>query len=245
MSSALQEMGPEPYLDELQNDLRAEGLDYPYSALVEAEDRRRHVALLSRLPLKAVRRHTDLEFPYLGGRERVKRGLLEAVVETSAGDLTIFVVHLKSRLTDRPDDPEGGIRRLAEAGAVRDCIRRVSRSRRGRAFRPDRGLQRRAEQSGACAAGAPGRAVIAVLLPAADSRGETWTEYYSRGDRYSDLDHILVSPGLRAARGGRRRRTSTTDRRRRHRRATTGRSASPARAYFPETVIGTVTSPPP
>ena len=49
---ALQEMGGPAYLDELRHDLKAEGLDYPYCALVEAEDAERHIALLSRLRLK-------------------------------------------------------------------------------------------------------------------------------------------------------------------------------------------------
>ena len=200
---ALQEMGRGPYLDELQRDLRAEGLDYPYSALIEAEDVDRHVALLSRLRLKAIRRYTDLEFPYLGGRARVKRGLLETRVETSAGDLTIFVVHLKSRLTERPDDPQAAARRLAEAAAVRDCIR---------ASFPD-GATARFLLIGDCNDGlrSPalrrlqrrGTAVIARVLAAADSRGETWTQNITTGRRWpADLDHILVSPGLRLAVAG-------------------------------------------
>ena len=41
--------------------------------------------------------------------------------------------------------------------------------------------------------------MIALRLAAHDSRGETWTEIYRREDRYSTLDHILVSPVLRDA----------------------------------------------
>jgi len=48
-----------------------------------------------------------------------------------------------------------------------------------------------------------GRTEVAWLLPAADSRGETWTHAYRKQDKYSRLDHVLVSPGLRSAvRGG-------------------------------------------
>src|SRR5436190_20095185 len=35
---ALQEMGGQPYLDELRRDLKAEGLDYPHAALATAVD---------------------------------------------------------------------------------------------------------------------------------------------------------------------------------------------------------------
>jgi endonuclease/exonuclease/phosphatase family metal-dependent hydrolase len=194
---ALQEMGTAPYLEELQRDLLTEGLDYPQTALVEAEDAHRHLALLSRLPFKSVVRHTELSFAYAGATERVKRGLLEVVVGTSAGDLTLFVVHLKSRLTERPGDPGAAVRRLAEAGAVRDCIRRRFADP-GRArfvilgdcndADSDRSVQRLESY---------GQIAIACDLPAADSRGEIWTEFYRREATYTQLDHILVSPGLR------------------------------------------------
>src|SRR3954463_5859314 len=38
----LQEMGGQPYLDELQRDLKNEGLDYPHAALATAADADRH-----------------------------------------------------------------------------------------------------------------------------------------------------------------------------------------------------------
>jgi hypothetical protein len=41
----------------------------------------------------------------------VKRGLLEITLATTAGDLTLFGLHLKSRFTDRPDDPMSAVRR--------------------------------------------------------------------------------------------------------------------------------------
>ena len=114
----LQEMGPRPYLDELQRDLRKEGCDYPYAALAEADDAERHVAILSRRPLIKVST-LDLEFPYFGAKEHVKRGVLRASITTAAGEVTLFGIHLKSRLTERKDDPECAIRRGAEATAVR------------------------------------------------------------------------------------------------------------------------------
>src|SRR5258708_25366913 len=120
----LQEMGAQPYLDELRRDLKNEGLDYRYSALALAIDADRHVALLSRLPLKSVITHADLHFSYLGAKETVKRGLLEASVSTSVGDLTIFALHLKSRFTDRPADPMSALRRAGEATAIRDAVLR-------------------------------------------------------------------------------------------------------------------------
>ena len=115
-------MGGQPYLDELRRDLKNEGLDYALAALASAADADGHVAMLSRRPLTNVRTHTDLEFAYFGGRESVKRGLLEATVATWTGDVTIFALHLKSRFTERPDNPHDAIRRAGEATAIRDRV---------------------------------------------------------------------------------------------------------------------------
>ena len=192
----MQEMGPRPYLEELRRDLRAEGVDYPHSALASAADADRHIAILSRQPLIGVRMHDDLAFPYLGGRGIVKRGLLEAAVETPGGPVTIFALHLKSRLTERDDDPGSAVRRAAEATAVRDRVLArcpdpaqvrfvvLGDCNDGRNSRAAAALQRR------------GKTEIATLLPAADSRGEAWTHAYRRDESYSRVDLIFVSAGL-------------------------------------------------
>lgn len=195
---ALEEMGGQPYLEELRRDLRAEGLDYPYVTLLRAADPERMTALMSKRPLLRVRPHADLLVSYHGGRQAVKRGLLEASVATSAGELTIFVVHLKSQLTERRDDFRSVDLRAAEAAAVRDCVLarfpRTDASRfviigdcnDGTKSRTLRLLEHR------------GKTTVIYRLPAADSRGETWTEFDAFDDEYSVLDHILVSPVLRA-----------------------------------------------
>jgi endonuclease/exonuclease/phosphatase family metal-dependent hydrolase len=192
----VQEIGPRAFLEELRRDLRSEGCDYPFAELAAGSDLERHTAILARRPFKAVRTHTDLDFKYLGGKETVKRGLFEATFQTTSGDITVFAVHLKSRYTDRPDDPMSAIRRAAEATAVRDRVLQrfpepvksrfviVGDCNDSRISPPLAFLQKR------------GKTEITILLPAADSRGETWTHRYRKEDTYSRVDHILVSPGL-------------------------------------------------
>lgn len=194
----LQEMGTAPYLEELQQDLRAEGAEYPYSALAVAADVDRHVALLSRRPLVSSTT-LDLSFSYLGGVAHVKRGVLAATLRISGGDVTLFAVHLKSRLTERVDDPDSAIRRAAEATAIRDAILKrfpdpttarfivLGDCNDSKASKALAHLQHR------------GQTAIAVLLPAVDAKGETWTYSYKREDSYARIDHILVSPALRSA----------------------------------------------
>ncbi len=194
---ALQEMGKPPFLAELQRDLKAEGHDYPHAIVLEAADENRHVAFLSKVPFKEVREHKAVPAKYLGATDVVKRGVLEVTVATDRGDLTLFVIHLKSRRTERKDDPEGAAQRHAEAVGVRDLI--LSRfpdptqalfallgdwndTRTSRAIRA---LQKR------------GNTELGEILRAADSRGDTWTHFYRREDSYSRIDFILVSPGLK------------------------------------------------
>lgn len=193
----VQEMGPQPFLDEFQRDLRTEGVDYPFTALAVAGDADRHVAVLSRRPLRKVTTHRDLSFAYFGSRETVKRGLLEVTLETVAGDVTLFAVHLKSRFTDRIDDPLSAVRRAGEATAIRDRILLSFPNPSAARFiilgdcndsprsRPLAALQNR------------GKTQIAELLPAADSRGDTWTHAYRREDSYSRADYMLVSAALK------------------------------------------------
>ncbi|MDD2764671.1 MAG: endonuclease/exonuclease/phosphatase family protein [Opitutaceae bacterium] len=199
---ALQEMGPAPYLQELQRDLRSEGMDYPHAVLAEAADADRHVALLSRRPLSRVETQADLGFKYFNGWERVKRGVLEVGLAAGEGDVTLFVVHLRSRFTERADDPNSARCRAGEAGAIRDFVLRRFPDPRAARFlilgdcndtkdsKPLRLLRRR------------GRTVIAELLAAADARGDTWTHTYRKEETYTRVDHILVSPGLASAVSG-------------------------------------------
>lgn len=196
----LQEMGPRPYLEELKRDLAAEGLNYPETVLLEADDADRHVALLAKRPLKNVVQHTDLTFKYFDlETAEVKRGLLEATVATSAGDITVWAVHLKSRYTERPDDPTSAKRRGGEATAIRDRI--LARF-------PDPTVSRfvvlgdfnDVKSSAAVRYMLKrGKTVIAELVPASDSRGESWTHAFRKEDVYQRVDHVLVSPGLKPA----------------------------------------------
>lgn len=194
---AVQEIGGAEFLYELQRDLRREGLVYDEAIVLDAVDDQRKVGVLSRRPLTHVGRHTDLDFKYFSGRELVKRGMLEVRFETRAGEVALFVVHLKSRLTERRDDPQASLRRGREATAARNRILSLFPEPESARFiiagdfnegpmhRPVRAFSRIGERA------------ISSLVPAADSRGETWTHRYRRNDEYSRVDFVMVSGPLR------------------------------------------------
>ena len=64
----------------------------------------------------------DLSFKYFEVRRSPSRGLLEAEFETNGQKWSLFNLHLKSKWTERPDDPEAAIRREKEARSIRDYI---------------------------------------------------------------------------------------------------------------------------
>jgi len=208
---ALQEMGGPPFLAELQRDLAAEGVAYPYGEAMLAADEKRGLAVLSRVPLGAVTAHRDLAGTRPGSAqpEPVRRGLLEVGVPWQGETVTLFVVHLKSRLVEDKTDPAAEEQRAAEAVAVRERIlQRVPAAPKSDAedgepklvaqglyvvmgdfndvpgSRPLRAIQ------------AKGKREIAQWVDAADSRGHRWSYAFARQAMYSRFDHVLVSPAL-------------------------------------------------
>ena len=196
---AVQEMGGPAYLAEFQAELRQAGQNFPFVTLLEGPDPDRHVAVLSKVPFKQVKRHTQVGTGSGAPMNAVKRGVLEVVFTTKSGDITLFIVHLKSRRTERPDDPESAVQRTQEAAAVRNLVlgrfpnpataRYVicgdwNDTRNSRAIRM---FSRRGALS------------LGEILPAFDSHGDSWTHFYRREDIYSRIDYFLVSPRLKPA----------------------------------------------
>lgn len=194
---AVEEMGPQAFLDDFQQELKQAGQDYPHAVVLEAADKDRHVAVLSKVPFKEIKQHAAVPLTYFGQQERVKRGVLEVVFATTEGDFSLFVVHLKSKYTERPDDPESAQQRALEAEAVRDLVlsRHPDPARAKfiicgdwndtRGTRPVKAMQKR------------GDTVVGDLVQAADSRGEVWTHFFRREDLYSRIDFMLASPALK------------------------------------------------
>ena len=205
---ALEEMGSLSALMELRASLQAGGRPYPYWDLVSAWDTNIHVAILSRLPIRASHPHTNENFLLDGRRFSVSRGFAEVTLQAAPNfTFTLIAAHLKSR-RPVPEADEAQLR-LEEAKVLRgivdqhfkadpgarlivlgdfndvkdsDAVREIIG--RGRFKLTD---TRPAEQNG-------------DIAPAGNSnfdpRNIAWTEYYGKEDVYTRMDFILLSPAL-------------------------------------------------
>jgi len=193
-----QEIGGAPFLAELRRDLAREGLSYPYGEAMLAADEERGLAVLGRVPLGAIVAHDDLRARRRGSEtdEPVRRGLLQVEVPRTGGAITLFVVHLKSRLDVDKDDPRAQDQRVAEAQAVRDRILRIFPEPASARFLLLGDFNDLPGSRALQAVEARGKTKIATPLDAADSRGHRWTHAYTRLGLYSRFDHALVSGGL-------------------------------------------------
>lgn len=195
---ALQEIGEIPYLNELWRDLNNSGIgNYSYSFWVRGEEgEQRHLALLSRLPIKQKIAHLDLEFSYFGKTTRPRRGLMEVEFLTNELSWRLFNLHLKSKWTERDDDLQAADLREKEARAIRDYIRSVYPPQTNPVhlvigdfndFKNTAPIRRFQKVN---------KTTLHHMLPCQDTMGYFWTHYYKKQDSYARLDYIFASPAM-------------------------------------------------
>lgn len=196
----VQEIGSLAMLRELQADLAREGLAYSEAFVLEADDDARRLGALWRaeLQVEAVG-HTDMDFPLFNSRYRIKRGMLELRLSGGkGGDISFFVLHLKSRYTDDRRDPESRERRTKEAQAARNRILERFPDPSSARFAILGDLNDQRNSSPVRRFLQRGEVEISRVLECRDSHGLIWTYFYEKGGAYSLIDYILVSPGLLA-----------------------------------------------
>jgi endonuclease/exonuclease/phosphatase family metal-dependent hydrolase len=205
---ALQEIGGTNALLELQDSLKADGLDLPFWEHVAGYDTNIHVAVLSKFPITARRPHTNDNFLLSGKRFRVSRGFAEVDIQvTPTYSFTLLTTHLKSRrpvfsadeaelrveeakaLRGHVDarltaEPDARLVVLGDFNDTKDAASTKAVIGRNRGKLVD---TRPAERNGD-----DGVASMATKEP----RKVTWTHYYGAEDSYTRIDFLLLSAGM-------------------------------------------------
>jgi hypothetical protein len=195
----LQEMGSLAFLEQLQADLAARGRSFPEAVFARQGDSRRGLAVLSTLPLESVILHTP-QLPC--GTHLFVRGVMEIRLRVSGTGIQLFNVHLKSRYSSDPSDPDAAGPRSREWAALRQLLDRLAD--------PDKevGLTLLSGDFNTPLAQAVASSWADPAwqwLPLADRLGEDWTYFFAKADQRECIDGFfalgpvpgkLVSGGL-------------------------------------------------
>lgn len=192
----LVEIGGPRALADLQQRLRAAGLEYPHARVLTRGGEDRALALLSVYPI--VQDHSRADYGLYGHqRRKLLRGILDVTVQTNdARYFRIVGAHLKSRAGD--DEPAAAALRYREAHTLAFYLRAVMQVQPHMPIlvfgdwndTPSDASLRLLEQ------GVSRQSALRRLKPR-DSRGEEWTHYFRRGNSYHTFDVILVNSPLR------------------------------------------------
>lgn len=196
---AFQEIGKRPFLNELWMDLNVtKGPVYPYAIWMPAgdPDEVRHLALFSKIPFGSIRMHHDIEFPYFDSRETPDRGVLEVSFTSNGTKWKLFNLHLKSKWTERKDDPEASIRREREARAIRDYLRKTNPPASKPHYLVVGDFNDHRNSSTLRRFLQVNDTVLTAMVPCRDTRGHRWTHHWGKADSYSRFDYILATPAM-------------------------------------------------
>lgn len=180
----LQEVGSAGFLEELRLDLAAEGLSFPHSAFSAEPGSRTGLAVLSRLPLQEVIFH----HPVAGDSgSPLKRGIQEVAVRLGPALFRFFHVHLKSRYSTDPRDPDAASERRAGILSLADFLQFQT------TLRPASRLVLLGDFN--TPFHDPLLDPLRQLwqpLPAADANGQSWTYFHFRSESRECLDGFWI-----------------------------------------------------
>lgn len=190
------EVGTPADLAEIQERLKAAGVNLPNSHYAGGADPTRHLGLLSRFPIIATAKAAETDYQLGGQTFAINRGILDATLQAGGKSYHFIGVHLKSKRDSQQGDEEAI--RLNEAHLLRrhvDSIFQTDPAARliiygdfndTPASPPIKTVVGKSNDPGYLAA-----------LPAKDSHNEAWTQHWALHDIYSRFDFIMVSRGIR------------------------------------------------
>jgi len=191
------EVGTAEDLAEIQERLKAAGLDLPHSHYTGGADPVRHLGLLSRFPIIHTERPQEMDYKLHGKTFTFNRGILDATVEARGKRYRFIGAHLKSKREIEDADQEE--MRQAEARLLRQHVDGIFTGN------PQERLvvygdfnDTRASDSLKVITGNYGQSDYLTALPAEDRAGTSWTHFWDLHDVYARIDFITVSKALKA-----------------------------------------------
>lgn len=190
------EIGTASDLKEIQDKLKAAGLDLPHSHYTGGSDPVRHLGLLSRFPITSTAQPAEMEYQLSGQTFAINRGVLDATVDAQGKSYRFIGMHLKSKRDSDQGDQEAI--RLNEARLIRrhvDTILAADPNARLVVYgdfndtRPTPAIKE--------LTGKYKDPTYLTAIPAKDRQNQAWTYFWELHDIYSRIDFVMVSQGLR------------------------------------------------
>jgi endonuclease/exonuclease/phosphatase family metal-dependent hydrolase len=190
------EIGEAADLAEIQQSLKAAGLDLPHSHYAGGADPVRHLGLLSRHPITSTAKPAEMDYQMDGKTFGFNRGVLDATVQAKGKSYRFLGVHLKSKREVEEGDQEQ--MRIHEARLLRrhvDSILKADAEARLIVYgdfndtRPSKAFK--------TITGSYNDPGYLTAVPFKDSRGEAWTHHWAPHDIYSRIDYVTVTRALR------------------------------------------------
>jgi endonuclease/exonuclease/phosphatase family metal-dependent hydrolase len=190
------EIGSAADFAEIQESLKAAGVDLPHSHYSGGSDSVRHLGLLSRFPITATAKPAEMEYQLKGQTFGFNRGVLDATVQARGKTYRFLGVHLKSKRDVEEGDQEE--MRINEARLLRrhlDTILQADANARVIVYgdfndtRPTKAFK--------TVTGSYNDPGYLTAIPFKDSRGHAWTHHWAFHDIYSRIDFVTVTRALR------------------------------------------------
>lgn len=190
------EIGEAKDFAEIQESLKAAGLDLPHSYYTGGSDPVRHLGLLSRFPIVSTAKPAETDFRLNGQTFSINRGILDATIEARGKSYRFLGVHLKSkRVVEEADQEE---MRVHEARLLRRHVDALlQKDPQARLIVYGDFNDTRSTKTLKTITGSYNDPGYLTALPMKDSRGDAWTHHWALHDIYSRIDFITVSRALR------------------------------------------------
>ncbi len=190
------EIGEASDLAEIQEMLKAAGLNLPHSHYIGGSDPVRHLGLLSRFPITSTGKPAESDFRLQGRTFSINRGILDATIEAHGKPYRLLGVHLKSKRSIEEADQEE--LRVNEARLLRRHVDELLKEDpQARLIVYGDFNDTRPTRTFKTITGSYNDPGYLTALPLKDSRGHAWTHHWAPHDIYSRIDFITVSRALR------------------------------------------------